>query len=41
VNGNPQISTELAYVALSFMRSLHGKFDRLADVSLDEAKAER
>ena len=23
------------------MRSLHGKFDRLADVSLDEAKPER
>src|SRR5882762_2076433 len=34
---------ELAYIALSFVRSLDGKFDRLADVSLslDEAKPER
>ena len=35
------LTRRLAYIALSLMRSLHGKFDRLADVSLDEAKPER
>jgi hypothetical protein len=32
---------ELAYVALAFVRSLNGQFDRLADVSLNEAKSKR